>query len=114
MRARYSAFVTQNADFLRASWHPATCPATLQFNPDQRWLGLKILDTDQGGAEDDEGEVLLAARYKIYGKDIRKKPAALRGWQATDARGRCGQVATGLRHLPHCQLTINQRSSVRR
>ena len=73
MRARYSAFITQNADFLRASWHPATCPATLQFNPDQRWLGLKILDTDQGGAEDDEGEVRFAARYKIHGKGHRQE-----------------------------------------
>ena len=72
MRARYSAFVTEDADFLRRTWHPATCPSTLEFNPEQRWLGLKILHTQAGAAHDEEGEVKFAARYKILGKGYRQ------------------------------------------
>ncbi len=26
MRSRYSAFVLSELDYLRASWHPSTCP----------------------------------------------------------------------------------------
>ena len=71
MRSRYSAFVTENADYLRRSWHPATCPANIRIDPEQRWLGLKVISTSNGGAEDDDGEVTFVARYKIAGKGHR-------------------------------------------
>ena len=71
MRSRYSAFVTQNEAYLRRSWHPATCPATITLDPDQRWLGLKVTRTAEGGAEDTDGEVAFVARYKLAGKGHR-------------------------------------------
>ena len=42
MRSRYSAFVRQDAAYLLASWHASTRPATLDFEPDTRWLGLEV------------------------------------------------------------------------
>jgi SEC-C motif domain protein len=50
MRSRYSAFAVGQADYLRATWHPTTRPATLTLEPGMRWLGLKILSTEAGGA----------------------------------------------------------------
>ncbi|MFZ4289369.1 YchJ family protein [Variovorax sp. HJSM1_2] len=42
MRSRYSAFVLQNAPYLLATWHPSRRPATLEFDPGARWLGLSV------------------------------------------------------------------------
>jgi SEC-C motif domain protein len=42
MRSRYSAYVLQLGDYLRATWHPATRPAVIDFDPATRWLGLEI------------------------------------------------------------------------
>ncbi|HSG90205.1 MAG TPA: YchJ family metal-binding protein [Pseudomonadales bacterium] len=71
MRSRYSAFVLENADHLLASWHPDTRPATIEFDLDSRWLGLKIRATAAGGPEDDVGTVEFVARYKIDGRGHR-------------------------------------------
>jgi len=71
MRSRYSAFVTRDAAYLRKSWHPATCPASIEFDPEQRWLGLKVTHTSLGGPDDSDGEVAFVARYKIAGKGHR-------------------------------------------
>ncbi len=71
MRSRYSAYATGNEDYLLYTWHPATAPADLNLEDDQRWIGLKITDTKLGGAGDDEGEVAFVARYKIAGKGHR-------------------------------------------
>ena len=71
MRSRYSAFATGDHGYLRKSWHPATCPASIKINPEQHWLGLKVIRTALGGADDDSGEVAFVARYKIAGQDHR-------------------------------------------
>jgi SEC-C motif-containing protein len=71
MRSRYSAFVTMNERYLRDTWYPVTCPADLHFDPDQRWLGLKVLRTEGGSADDERGVVEFVARYKIHGKGHR-------------------------------------------
>ena len=42
MRSRYTAFVRRDADYLRATWHPSRRPATLELEPDTRWLGLAV------------------------------------------------------------------------
>ena len=68
MRSRYSAFATGQADYLRATWHPTTRPATLTLEPGIRWLGLKILSTKAGGEADQEGWVTFVARSKLQGR----------------------------------------------
>jgi SEC-C motif-containing protein len=43
MRSRYSAYALGNADYLRATWHASTRPATLDLSvPEQKWLGLQV------------------------------------------------------------------------
>lgn len=43
MRSRYSAYVLKLEDYLLATWHPGTRPATLELAADNtRWLGLEV------------------------------------------------------------------------
>ena len=43
MRSRYSAYVLGLTDYLLATWHPSTRPASLQRNdPGMKWLGLDV------------------------------------------------------------------------
>lgn len=56
MRSRYSAFVLERRDYLLASWHASTRPATLEFEPGVKWLGLelrghRLLDADHAEVE---------------------------------------------------------------
>jgi len=76
MRSRYSAFVLHNADYLLHSWAPQNRPAQLEFDPAQRWLGLKIKATLAGVDNDLTGEVVFVARYKIRGKGFRLEETA--------------------------------------
>ncbi|MCL4115481.1 UNVERIFIED_CONTAM: hypothetical protein GTU68_033889 [Idotea baltica] len=63
MRARYTAYARHDRAFLVASWHPDTCPASLEFDSGIEWLGLEIIDTQAGGAFDNRGEVEFRARF---------------------------------------------------
>lgn len=63
MRARYSAYVRQDRAFLLESWHPDTCPDTLNFDPAMTWLGLEIVDLEAGGTLDTAGVVEFRARF---------------------------------------------------
>lgn len=71
MRSRYSAFVECDDSYLLASWHPKTRPSRVRFDPEQRWLGLRIKSTDSGGPDHSEGTVEFVARFKIHGKGHR-------------------------------------------
>jgi len=69
MRSRYSAYVTKDVDYLLASWHPDTRPATLSLDdaPGQRtqWLGLSVQRHVITG--EDTAEVEFTARYRVGG-----------------------------------------------
>ncbi|TXS95935.1 YchJ family protein [Parahaliea maris] len=71
MRSRYTAFARGEADYLLATWHPATRPSRVRLDPAQRWIGLRILGSEQGGPEDDTGTVEFVARYKEAGRGHR-------------------------------------------
>jgi SEC-C motif-containing protein len=71
MRSRYSAFVRERAEYLLASWHPDTRPSRVRFDPEQRWLGLRIKATEAGLEQDERGVVEFVARYKVAGKGFR-------------------------------------------
>lgn len=71
MRSRYSAYVLQQPDHLRRSWHPDTLPATLQLDPDARWLGLQVKHCQHGGVDDRCGTVEYVARFKVNGRGHR-------------------------------------------
>ncbi|KAB2322274.1 hypothetical protein F8A86_03225 [Betaproteobacteria bacterium SCN1] len=68
MRSRYTAYVRGLADYLRATWHPDTCPADLGLGtaPRPQWLGLAVkANTVQ---DDDHATVEFVARYKLNGR----------------------------------------------
>lgn len=69
MRSRYSAFVLRDAAYLRASWHPDTCPAELGLDADgapaTTWLGLTVKQHRVTGP--DTAEVEFIARYRVGG-----------------------------------------------
>ncbi|MEE7548670.1 hypothetical protein HF319_18060 [Xanthomonas sp. Kuri4-1] len=67
MRARYSAYVRRDGDYLRASWHASTRPDELDLDAGGRttWLGLTVQRVAQTGP--DTAEVTFLARYRIGG-----------------------------------------------
>ena len=69
MRSRYTAFVRQRAGYLLATWHPAHRPATLDFEPGARWLGLQVRSHRVTSA--DTAEVEFVARHRVGGRAVR-------------------------------------------
>ncbi len=72
MRARYSAYVRDDVDFLGDSLHPDhrrdwDREATRQWAEQSSWLGLEIRGTEAGGEGDDEGRVEFLARFEEGG-----------------------------------------------
>jgi SEC-C motif domain protein len=65
MRSRYAAFVLKNESYLLATWYPRKRPTSVPFDPNQKWLGLKIVDTRVTAV--DAAEVEFIARYRISG-----------------------------------------------
>lgn len=68
MRSRYTAFVVGDAEYLLATWHPSTRPATLEIDGSQRWYRLDIVRVDRGGPLDTRGVVEFVARYRAHGE----------------------------------------------
>lgn len=68
MRSRYSAFALGLEEYLLATWHPATRPASLDLHagPQPKWIGLKILE--HALQDDTHGTVRFVARYRVGGK----------------------------------------------
>ncbi|MCH8499676.1 MAG: YchJ family protein [Marinobacter sp.] len=60
MRSRYTAFVLALPDYLLATWHPRTRPATLSLDGSPAWASLQVLSAGQRG---DEGQVHFRALY---------------------------------------------------
>jgi SEC-C motif-containing protein len=68
MRSRYSAYVLKREDYLLATWHPRTRPASLRLaaqRPAPTWLGLDVKRHDCGG--EDRASVEYVARYRTGG-----------------------------------------------
>ncbi|RIV41663.1 preprotein translocase [Micromonospora radicis] len=68
MRSRYAAFAVGDPDYLLRSWHRDTRPARLHLDPAQRWTGLRVLATEQGGLFDATGTVEFRAHYREGGR----------------------------------------------
>jgi SEC-C motif-containing protein len=70
MRSRYTAYVQGNEGYLVTTWHPTRRPAEMslaQSQPD-KWLGLKVIRTEQGELPATQGVVEFVARYKVNGR----------------------------------------------
>jgi SEC-C motif-containing protein len=68
MRSRYSAFVLGLADYLLATWHRSTRPASLELDPAVKWLGLDVRSCQSDG---DRATVEFVARSKLGGRATR-------------------------------------------
>lgn len=69
MRARYTAHVKVEIDFLHDSTHPDyrqgyDHKGTRIWAEKSVWHGLEIVETTQGGSDDEEGEVEFIARFR--------------------------------------------------
>jgi SEC-C motif-containing protein len=62
MRSRYSAYVLDQQDYLRQTWHPDTCPE--QFGGTSlTWIDLEIVSTEKGLENDQDGVVEFIASF---------------------------------------------------
>lgn len=64
MRSRFSAFAVGDVDYLLATWHSSTRPASLDLDERVEWRQLDIVDTQAGQAGDDTGIVEFVAVYR--------------------------------------------------
>jgi len=72
MRARYSAYVFAEMDFVFESTHPEhrqgyDHAGTKEWAETAEWQGLEIINTNKGGADDSVGEVEFIARFSEKG-----------------------------------------------
>lgn len=68
MRSRYSAFAVHDAAYLLRTWHAATRPRSVDFDPDLTWVGLEIVTTEAGGPGDANGVVEFRAHHRRGGE----------------------------------------------
>ena len=68
MRSRYTAYTLGREDYLLATWHHTTRPASLALGsgPRHKWLGLDVKRHEQ--PEPDHAVVEFVACYKIGGR----------------------------------------------
>ena len=68
MRSRYSAYVLDLEEYLLATWHESTRPASLDFSETgkTKWLGLEIKRNSV--IDSNHAKVEFIARYKTGGQ----------------------------------------------
>lgn len=69
MRSRYCAYILGLDDYLLATWHADTRPASLDNDEAVRWLGLEVKHHRLTGA--DTATVEFVARYRASGRGHR-------------------------------------------
>jgi len=85
MRARYSAYVKHEIDFIAASCirregeSDIDMEETRRWSEESEWLGLKIHGSSKGGSSDSEGVVDFSAMYARNGlKDEHREVASFK------------------------------------
>lgn len=67
MRSRYTAYTMDLIDYLLATWHPGTRPASLDRGAqDLKWLGLEVRRHTRQDADHEQVEFI--ARSKVGGR----------------------------------------------
>ena len=67
MRSRYVAYVLQDENYLKETWHPDTRPEVPGAESTLQWLGLTIISVEEG-EDENEAWVEFVARYKDGGR----------------------------------------------
>lgn len=75
MRSRYTAFTQAHESYLLATWHASTRLKSLDFDPvaPVTWLGLRIDKVEEGGVDDDRGQVCFVARWRLGGGRVQRQ-----------------------------------------
>jgi len=73
MRSRYTAYVTSNEDYLKASWHPSTCPSEPLTDASIKWLALELRSAEEQGDEATKPVVLCVRRVSGCTSMVRLK-----------------------------------------
>jgi SEC-C motif-containing protein len=69
MRSRYTAYVRGELDYLAATQRgPLDRTGAARWSRDTLWMGLEIVQTQDGGEDDDTGAVEFIARGVTAGK----------------------------------------------
>jgi SEC-C motif-containing protein len=73
MRSRYTAYTLANIDYIKKTMAPEHLASfdeqgTRRWAEDSKWLGLKILSTEQGGRDDSKGVVVFTASFEQNGQ----------------------------------------------
>ena len=81
MRARYSAYVEGDVDYIINTHNPdkpdeVDRASTEMWSKQSQWLGLEILRTEGGGPQDQDGIVEFVARYKLKGVTVSHRERA--------------------------------------
>jgi SEC-C motif-containing protein len=91
MRSRYSAFAKGDIDYLFDTLAPDqrkdfNREATSDWANKSQWLGLDIVETDQGQPGDATGTVTFVAHFNRDGKKLAHKEKSLFRFQPKDGR----------------------------
>jgi SEC-C motif-containing protein len=97
LRARYTAFTRGDVDFVLASHHSKTRHEAKReeiedWSKNSQWHGMKIVQTEAGGATDEEGTIVFCAEFTAQGNRTEHWEQALfqkegGEWRFLDARG---------------------------
>ncbi len=63
MRSRYVAYCLDDEQYLLATWHASTRPASVKTDAKIKWIRLKVIDTDI-----QQNQVEFVATYRLNGK----------------------------------------------
>ena len=86
MRSRYSAYVLGLTDYLLATWHPSTRPASIEASPQGlTWLGLQVRSFEVQDAT--HSTVEFVARSKQGGRAHRMHEKSRFFFESTDKSG---------------------------
>lgn len=64
MRSRFAAYAARDVDYVLRTWQPSTRPDGLELDDHTAWVGLQIVATTGGGADDATGTVHFRAAYR--------------------------------------------------
>jgi SEC-C motif-containing protein len=76
MRSRYTAYTLAREDYLLATWHSSTRPASLELasGTPRKWLALDVKRHEQSGSN--QALVEFVARYRVGGQAHRLHEAS--------------------------------------
>lgn len=70
MRSRFKAFRESDAGWLIKTWHESTRPGNLDLSDNPTWRGLQIIDTVNGGPDDETGIIEFRATHVQEGGGV--------------------------------------------